>query len=66
MKNISLFVVLLLFSFGYARGQKYEISDSSGFKELVRWEGKDSIVDFNKDEILKKSEVYRQMLFHLQ
>lgn len=56
-KNIySPFVIF--FSLEFVKGQTsklgYEVSDSAGVLELVKWERKDSIVDLTKEDNLKQ------------
>ena len=57
MKKI--FIVLCyFFSLEFVKGQTsklgYEVSDSAGVLELVKWERKDSIVDLTKEDNLKQ------------
>jgi hypothetical protein len=56
MKKIFIVLLLFFFSLEFVKGQTsklgYEVSDSAGVLELVKWERKDSIVDLTKDEKL--------------
>lgn len=58
MKKIFIVLLLFFFSLEFVKGQTsklgYEVSDSAGVLELVKWERKDSIVDLTKDEKLKQ------------
>ena len=56
MKKIFIVLLLFFFSLEFVKGQTsklgYEVSDSTGVLELVKWERKDSIVDLTKEDNL--------------
>ena len=58
MKKIFIVLLLFFFSLEFVKGQTsklgYEVSDSAGVLELVKWERKDSIVDLTKEDNLKQ------------
>ena len=67
MKKALLALLLFSLSSGFVKGQTsqsgYELSDSVGVLELVKWERKDSIVDLTKDEKLKQVKVIGKCCF---
>lgn len=67
MKKTLLALLLFSLSSGFVKGQTsqsgYELSDSAGVLELVKWERKDSIVDLTKDEKLKQVKVIGKCCF---
>ena len=67
MKKTLLALLLFSLSSGFIKGQTsqsgYELSDSAGVLELVKWERKDSIVDLTKDEKLKQVKVIGKCCF---
>ena len=58
MKKIFIVLLLFFFSLEFVKGQTsklgYEVSDSAGVLELVKWERKDSIREFGIRKGLKK------------
>ena len=63
MKKIFIVLLLFFFSLEFVKGQTsklgYEVSDSTGVLELVKWERKDSIVrQFNIEVQFVKSVNY--------